>query len=160
MNIFLYQTKVFDKVNNKYFRDDNNDYETLSKSNEEEYQNKNINELDKNSPSNKNGVSNNKDNNFRKFITLENNKDKFNKIGTPNETRFTTLGLNNDSKTIQLFSNNLASLNTIENEKQSTITNKYKNKKRYINNFNTIDSNEKNFKTKRHKVLKDIQSYD
>ena len=160
MNIYLYQKKVFDKVNNKYFRDDSNENETLSKSDEEEYQNQNNNENDKNIPSNKNGI-NNKDNN-RKANTIENDRDKFNKIGTPNETRFTTLGLNNDSKTIQLFSNNLASLNTIENEKQSTINKyKYKNKKKYINNFNTIDAiNELNIKTKRHKDLKDIQSYD
>ena len=165
MHIYLYKTKVFDKVNNKYFKEDNQNYtdnETLSKEDEDEFDNYNMD--DKFSLCNKNGNKKNKDkdNDFGKYITLQNDKDKYNKIGTLNETRFTTLGLNNDSKTIQLLSNNLTSLNTIENEKQSTINkHKTKNKKKYINNFNTIDSlNDENIKTKRHKDLKNIKFYD
>jgi alpha-tubulin suppressor-like RCC1 family protein len=83
---------------------------------------------------------------------------KMNKMGATIDTRFTTIGVNNDSKTNPFFTNNLASLNTIENEKQSTIW-QNGNKKKYINNFNTIDdTNNEIIKTKRHKDLKNLKN--
>ena len=155
MNIHIYKTKVFDKINNKYFRDDNYN-ETLSKEDEEEFENNNNN----NNPINENNIKNKNDiNNYRYYNTIENDKIKSNKIGTLNDTRFTTIGLNNDSKTNQFLSNNLATLNTIENEKQSTV--RYKKKKKYINNFNITDNiNEDVIKNKRYKDLKSINYND
>ena len=165
MNIHIYKSKVFDKLNNKYFKDDYDD--TISEENEEELEYNNII-----SPSNANkkntiDFNNNKTINKRTILSDNENKKLKNRT-TPNETRFTTIGLNNDSKTNQFLSNNLASLNTntIENEKQSTI-NKNRKKKKYINNFNTIDNmnndndynNKKRFKNYKNNVNEYMQNY-
>ena len=136
MLIYILKMQVFDKINNRYFKEDNND--TLSKEDEEDSDN-----MNKLSPTNKKNLKTIGD---KKLNSIE------------NETRFTTIGLNNESKMNPIFTNNLASLNTIENEKESTMR-QNKNTKKYINNFNTIDNKkEDNIKTKRPKDLRSINA--
>ena len=156
MIIHINRTKALDKVNNKYFKDDNNNNETINNENEEELGNT----LSPFNTNNKYRSDFSKYNNNKRTILSDNNKSKFNKYGNAlNETRFTTLGVNKDSKTNPIFSNNLATLSTIENEKQSTIK-QYKNKK-YINNFYSIDNtnNNENIKIKKNKNNKNIDEY-
>ena len=148
LHIYFYKTKVFDKINNNYFKEEN-DEESLNKEDEEE-------DLDNNNTINKDYNNINK-----KTILSDNDVSKLNRIGATIDTRFTTtIGVNNDSKTNPLFTNNLASLNTLENEKQAIIGHN-RNKKKYINNFSTIDNiNKDNIKTKRYKDLKTLKTYD
>ena len=160
MIIHINKTKALDKINNKYFKDDNNNNninnnETINNENEEEFGNTL-------SPFNDNNkYRSSKYNNNKRTILSDNDKSKFNRYGTTlNETRFTTIGVNNDSRTNPIFSNNLATLNTIESEKQATIK-QYKNKKKYINNFNTIDNTKNNetVKIKKNINNKNINEY-
>ena len=151
MNIYINRAKVLDKINNIYFKDEN-DEEASNKNAEEDE------DLENNSINPSKAYKKNYNNINKKTILSENDMSKMNKIGATIDTRFTTIGVNNDSKTNPFFTNNLASLNTIENEKQSTIW-QNGNKKKYINNFNTIDdTNNEIIKTKRHKDLKNLKN--
>ena len=137
MTIYINKTKIYDKINNDYFRDDNSDNNEIQNNENEEEAVSTI--FSPSIGNNNNNLNNNKDNNNRKLLLTDFEKYKYNNKygGGLNETRFTTIGNNNDSKTIPFITNNLATLNTIESEKLTPTRNK--KKERYIDAFNSFD---------------------
>ena len=127
MHIYIIKMKVFDKINKNFFKDEND----LDNEEEEEEKDDLGNKLNGSSKENKKNGKNNK-NNGKKTIQSENDKNRAK--STLNDTRFTTIGMNGDPKTNRFPTNNLATLNTIDNDLRQP------GKKKYIDNFSTIES--------------------
>jgi hypothetical protein len=134
MQIYNIKMKVFDKINKNFFKDENDlDNE------EEEEENEDLgNNLNGTSKDNKKNGKNKKNNKKDGKKTIQSENDKNRAKSTLNDTRFTTIGMNNDPKTNRFPTNNLATLNTIENDKLPT--SRQPGKKKYIDNFSTIES--------------------
>ena len=129
IHIYFNKNEAFDKINNNYFKEDKDSTNEEEDEEEEKLEKNGFGPFKGNNKTNKNTIG-------KKTIQSEN--DKLKAKSTLNETRFTTIGLNNDPKTNRFPTNNLATLNTIDNDKLSTI--RQPGKKKYINNFNTIES--------------------
>ena len=143
MQIYIIKMKVFDKINKNFFKEENE----LDNEEEEEEENEDLgNNLNNPSKENKKNGKNGKNNKKDGKKTIQSENDKNRAKSTLNDTRFTTIGMINDPKTNRFPTNNLATLNTIENDKLSTI--RQPGKKKYIDNFSTIESRNLDQKSK------------